>query len=206
MDFKEELESGIFSEVAPTGSNYICDPPVTDTDIDYAVLVDDIHKAESYLSGQGWAYGGSAGDDDRFASYKKDNINVILMTDPLYYNRFLAATEIAKKLNLLKKEDRIYLFGVIADIELRIRGGNTETYGSPEIDPPEFPPPTITNSQRVRPVRRTATIRGSGTDAVSAEVWGHYTTAAPTSWGAYYAPPRVQGQASSEYYVIDEVV
>ena len=106
----------------PTGSNYICNPPVIDTDMDFIVLI----KDEDYFDTIGrlslceWELGGSdptpvseAGYENAdygFASWKKGNVNLIITTSQDFYNKFVYATEVAKRQNLLKKEDRVALF------------------------------------------------------------------------------------------------
>ncbi len=105
-----------------TGSNYTCDPAVTDTDIDWLVLVADFPKYWIYLTeDNGWTPGGSSVDaivnDERavFAAFRKGVHNLIVVNDPEYYDRLVLATEMAKRFNLLEKEDRVLLFEVVAD-------------------------------------------------------------------------------------------
>jgi len=51
--------------------------------------------------------------DDRFSSYEKGNINLIVTEDYGFYNKFIAATSVAKRLNLLEKDDRVALFQAV---------------------------------------------------------------------------------------------
>jgi len=114
----------------PTGSNYICNPPVTDTDRDTVFFVEDLYGAAEALEKDGWDLGGSRsalspdgwviGDASRdWMSFKKniDGIleNYILTKNFQFFTNFVNATELAKKLNLQKKEDRVTLFSVIVD-------------------------------------------------------------------------------------------
>lgn len=102
---------------APTGSNYICDPPVTTTDIDYVVLVEkgQIDSLVPRLEEGGWKLDGSMipGKPSEFRSLKKDNINYIVTDNPDFYESFCKATQIAKDLNLLDKKDRVKLFRIV---------------------------------------------------------------------------------------------
>lgn len=50
-----------------------------------------------------------------FHSWKKDQLNFILTASLEYFENFYRATILAKKLNLLKKEDRITLFEAIVN-------------------------------------------------------------------------------------------
>jgi hypothetical protein len=111
------------AHLVPVGSRVTCDPPPSGTDQDYLVLLNrrigDIFHA--ILKDDDWEYGGSIIDDevnlvptaDRFGSYRLDDINIIATYSPSFYQRFLAATSIAKRLNLLEKDDRIALFQAV---------------------------------------------------------------------------------------------
>ena len=48
-----------------------------------------------------------------FRSWKKERINLLLTCSPDYFENFCKATSLAKRLNLLKKEDRVSLFEAI---------------------------------------------------------------------------------------------
>jgi hypothetical protein len=52
-----------------------------------------------------------------FTAYRttESNINLIFTEDKIYYYRFLAATELAKKLNVTDKKQRIELFDIVLD-------------------------------------------------------------------------------------------
>ena len=98
----------------PTGSSYICNPPVTTTDIDRIYLVDNTEGLFDHM--RGWDFNSS---DEypatlQFYSFKKEEdgvtLNALITPDEKYYNQFVLATEVAKKMNLLEKEDRVMLF------------------------------------------------------------------------------------------------
>jgi hypothetical protein len=120
MNVYEEVTKGTFLEAARTGSRYICNPPVLDTDDDYIVLVDNLEQSlEKFLYKEGWKRSGSEGysTDGEWESIKKTIdgtvVNLIMTDNENYFNRFVHATETAKKLNLLEKADRIVLFKAI---------------------------------------------------------------------------------------------
>lgn len=108
---------------AHTGSREICNPPPMDTDDDWLVLIapeDKDHFLDWYVHGVGgmidlWEVGGSEplGGESEFKSLKKGEFNIIMTTDPSYFKYFEAATTVAKKLNLLDKQDRIMLFEAV---------------------------------------------------------------------------------------------
>lgn len=104
---------------APVGSRVTCNPAPTDTDIDVLVLLNWRARGVGFLTalnGRGWILGGSdmldesARQKSPFESWTLGNVNVIATRDEGFYARFLAATSIAKHLNLLRKDDRIALF------------------------------------------------------------------------------------------------
>lgn len=125
-DLAEALDgTWLMSEVYechPAGSNYVCDPPVTDTDIDYVVLFHtgtkafkiqrhfDLGAIEAELIRNGWECNHTYAQEHRealFVTARKGKLNLICYTDPIGYGRFVGGTQVCKKLNLLNKEDRV---------------------------------------------------------------------------------------------------
>lgn len=72
------------------GSRITCDPAPIDTDQDYLAQV-----------------------PMSFQSFTLGKLNLIITFDPEFYRRFLAATGMAKHLNLLSKDDRVMLFQAV---------------------------------------------------------------------------------------------
>ena len=107
--------------IKPVGSRVTCNPPPKDTDIDYLVLFRKNYEYGAKLRNLSWSYDGSEINDiinnipeeDRFQSYSCGDVNFICTTSENFYLRFIAATKIAKSLNLMEKEDRIVLFQAI---------------------------------------------------------------------------------------------
>lgn len=107
----------------PVGSRVTCTPAPTDTDRDWLVLVpaDDWGPFVDNMTLLGWAIGGSAipngvnelPEEARFNSFVKGEDNVIATCSDVFYKRFLAATYVATRLNLLDKADRIALFQAV---------------------------------------------------------------------------------------------
>ena len=98
----------------PTGSRYICNPAPTDTDNDTVFLVNGYHDYATILKENGWETCGEEYEQsDKFQAFRKGEENYIVTESPLFYLSYLKATEAAKALNLLKKEDRILLFQTI---------------------------------------------------------------------------------------------
>jgi len=98
----------------PVGSRVTCDPPPTNTDEDYLILVaaNRFAALEVEVVGQGFALGGSRVGDE-FRSYKLEAVNLIVTTKAEFFDRFMAATSVAQRFNLLDKADRIALFQAV---------------------------------------------------------------------------------------------
>lgn len=92
-----------------TGSRVICDPPPTGTDYDVVVL-EALEADPIDLTGWTRTTPECSEYPPRFVSWRKGEVNLIVTRDPDLYDKFVVATRLAKRFNLLKKEDRIALF------------------------------------------------------------------------------------------------
>ncbi len=113
-----EIPENLFIGIYQTGSSVICDPPVTNTDIDFIICTGKQKQLDKFLTDNG--FDNSTEDQveyelegEGFFCYRKDNVNLIVTTQYDWYLKWVTATKLAKKLNLLKKEDRITLFKFI---------------------------------------------------------------------------------------------
>ena len=114
IDIPKDLWYGIYQ----TGSSIICNPPVENTDIDFIICTFDYYKLDRYLVTHGFKQTSQNEKEydlpsEKFTCYRKNNINLIVTEDIDWYKKWVFATKVAKKLNLLKKEDRITLFKAI---------------------------------------------------------------------------------------------
>lgn len=105
----------------PAGSRYTCDPPVTDTDDDTWVLVDQLPNVEE-MKEMGWELSGKDPDgqdeypeNDIWNSYKMGEKNLILIASKEWYIRCVAATLLCKQMNLTDKKDRIKVHEFLQD-------------------------------------------------------------------------------------------
>lgn len=96
-----------------TGSSYICNPPVTTTDIDFVIFSDDIEKLGVWCERNGFQTNFGDYALEEFRSYKRGVINLIITADSTFYRRFVKATQLAKELNLLDKQQRVALFDFV---------------------------------------------------------------------------------------------
>lgn len=98
----------------PTGSRYICNPPPMDTDNDTIFLVNGYYDWQQMLLDDGWEdCGVDYETDGDFRAFRKGEENYIVTEDDDFFMSYVKATEGAKALNLLNKEDRIKLFVAI---------------------------------------------------------------------------------------------
>lgn len=109
------------------GSRVTCNPPPLDTDQDVLVEVHSCNRIamEDQMRQEGYTFEGSAPTDVAtglgdvmdpqrvFTSMRKGSMNYILTSDPDFYQRFTAATELAKRFNVLAKADRIAIFQAV---------------------------------------------------------------------------------------------
>lgn len=104
------------------GSRVTCRPAPTDTDQDVLVLVSAYKRDEAlqHLADCSFDHDGSDVSDSvnydpnsPFKSYSLGEVNLIVTWSEDFHRRFLAATSVAKKLNLLRKEDRVDLFQAV---------------------------------------------------------------------------------------------
>lgn len=103
------------------GSSVTCNPPPNGSDIDVLVLVKNQDKLHELLDG--WDYDGgiyaSENTERRpeFVSFRYvfggEILNIIATDDKDFFAGFLRASFLAKRFNLLKKDDRVALFQLV---------------------------------------------------------------------------------------------
>lgn len=98
-----------------TGSRVICNPPVMNTDADFVVLCDS-QRGHERIEEAGFIntsedHGDDYGARDApFTTYRCGEVNLIVTDAEWFFTNWCGATDIAKRLNLLDKADRIALF------------------------------------------------------------------------------------------------
>lgn len=108
-------------KTARTGSRYICDPPVLDTDDDRVVLINgSFAKYAQFLLDEGFdvplfdnKYYGSNNGRHPFFTARKGELNLIVMNSKEGFDYWVTATELAKKFNVKEKSDRVELFDAV---------------------------------------------------------------------------------------------
>lgn len=98
---------------ARTGSREICAPAPMDTDEDYIVYAP--KDISSVLTAFGYETRNRSDKypDNDFISFRNKEINVILTFKEDFFERFVLATTVCKRLNLTEKRDRILVFQAI---------------------------------------------------------------------------------------------
>lgn len=104
------------SAISPIGSRVSCNPPPVDTDEDWLVLTrsdaaDQLRAAGFTQDGNPDFYTGN--DKGSFRSWRRGDVNVVTTPHLEFYDRFITATMLAKRFNLLEKADRIALFQAV---------------------------------------------------------------------------------------------
>ena len=121
LDMVPSNLADLATAVRPVGSRVTCSPPVLDTDADFLVLVPAPRLAlaqytlrdEGFTAGTDNEYSDPEGEAPRFFASRKGVVNIILTADLDFYNAFMAATAVAKRLNLPNKADRVALFQAV---------------------------------------------------------------------------------------------
>lgn len=98
----------------PFGSAHVCNPPVTNTDEDYVILVEDMDLIDSMMRKHGFSncdlYDQISAN---FTSYRCGKLNFTFTIDDLMYTRYMAATLLATRLNLQNKQQRVRLYALL---------------------------------------------------------------------------------------------
>lgn len=106
---------------ARTGSRYICNPPVLNTDDDRVVLIkESFAEYAQFLLDEGFEvtilnsnYSGANDGRHPFFTARKGELNLIVMNSKEGFRYWLMATELAKKFNVKDRSDRVDLFVAI---------------------------------------------------------------------------------------------
>ena len=106
-----------FIAIVPVGSRITCDPAPTNTDEDHLLLLRD-NAAFSLMAEFGFKQEGlphfyTGNDNGGFRSWRRGDVNIITTQERSFFDKFLTATALAKRFNLLEKSDRISLFQAV---------------------------------------------------------------------------------------------
>lgn len=109
-----QIPSNLWSGIYATGSAVICDPPVMTNDKDFIIcainpvnLIEFLNHNEFEIShNEGYDFDPNEG----ITCLRRGELNLIVTGDYEFYLKFVNATILAKKLNLLEKSQRIDLF------------------------------------------------------------------------------------------------
>ena len=124
-----ELIAAEVLEWSLVGSRVSCSPPPQETDLDVLCRVGNMGSFADILLEEGYERGGSDPADvspwsqsmvfegrdnvSKFSAFRFGDLNIIATDSQEFYDKFMLATRVATKLNLMKKDDRIALFQAI---------------------------------------------------------------------------------------------
>jgi hypothetical protein len=95
--------------VKATGSRVTKDGWTDESDWDYVVYDPDHKLQDVYKQIDGWVLGSDAGQGE-FASIRKHDVNLILVSQEEIWKKYIIATNLIKALNSRTKEERIKVF------------------------------------------------------------------------------------------------
>ena len=109
---REKIISDLVNEgywVKATGSRVTKDGWTDESDWDYVVYDPDRKLQDVYKQIDGWALGSDAGQGE-FASIRKHDVNLILVSQEEIWKKYIIATNLIKTLNSKTKGERIAVF------------------------------------------------------------------------------------------------
>lgn len=108
------IPSSLWVGIYATGSSVICNPPILDTDKDFIICSKDPTILIDYLVDNDFEISMNEGyefdPDSGITCLRRLAVNLVITRDYAFYLKFVEATKLAKKLNLLEKTQRIALF------------------------------------------------------------------------------------------------
>jgi len=123
------------AEIYPTGSRYVCDPPVMNTDIDFVIYSTDKTVKERIIK---FGYKDTTNNEPtyhfqyegyEFTAFRKRTVNLTLTHSKKFIDRHVVATHICKRKNVRNKLRRVF-------IHEAVRGSyNTSFINDCELDP-----------------------------------------------------------------------
>ena len=109
---REKIISDLVNDgywVKATGSRVTKDGWTDESDCDYVVYDPDCKLQDVYKQIDGWVLGSDAGHGE-FASIRKHDVNLILVSQEEIWKKYIIATNLIKALNSRTKEERIKVF------------------------------------------------------------------------------------------------
>ena len=109
---REKIISDLVNDgywVKATGSRVTKDGWTDESDWDYVVYDPDQKLQDVYKQIDGWVLGSDAGQGE-FASIRKHDVNLILVSQEEIWKKYIIATNLIKTLNSKTKEERIAVF------------------------------------------------------------------------------------------------
>ena len=109
------------AQIFPTGSRYVCNPPVLITDIDFLVYSEDDLRdrfEELKFTETTWAHYSAEPDDSDFTLWRKGPINLITTNNKEFADEFNLATHIVKAHNVRNKAARVAVYDILNEVDM----------------------------------------------------------------------------------------
>ena len=117
---KPEFLEQYATSIVPVGSRVTCDPAPMDTDEDWLVLIKEknynavLYELDRHLFTLDRPNTHYRPENNTFNSWRgQEGENLIITSESSFYIKFLAATHVAKNLNIMSKQDRVMLFQAV---------------------------------------------------------------------------------------------
>ena len=111
-NYRQDIVYGLVQEgywVKATGSRVTKSGYTSESDWDYVVYDPDQKLQDVYKQIDGWVLGSDAGQGE-FASIRKHDVNLILVSQEEIWKKYIIATNLINTLNSKTKEERIAVF------------------------------------------------------------------------------------------------
>lgn len=111
-----KIPSNLWSGIYASGSAVICNPPVLNSDKDFIICATNPRLLIEFLVKNNFEVSLNNdgkykfNPDDGITCLRRDEVNLVVTVSRDFYLKFVEATDLAKKLNLLEKSQRIALF------------------------------------------------------------------------------------------------
>lgn len=104
------------ASIHPTGSRYVCNPPVMNTDIDFVIYSQSSVAARLLKAGfnvTSLKEYAQVIDKSKFKCWRRGKVNLVVTHDKAFAEAFQTGTHISKRFNVKEKWHRIVIHGTL---------------------------------------------------------------------------------------------
>lgn len=110
------------SLVFPTGSRYICDPPIIGTDLDLLIYSETDYSNKlrecEFIEPLNKDYFSIGDDWGKFQTYRKGVLNLIVTNSIDFAERHITATHICRRYNTTDKAHRVFVHDLLRHLDI----------------------------------------------------------------------------------------